>query len=94
MRKLIMLTAAATMAAATPVSVQADPPGRDPAPEVLAFCHYQMTLDPTLKLGKCMSYFLSGDPGYLTQFCHYLEDNDLLDGESFAQCVQDFHQGG
>ena len=79
MRKLIML--------------QADPPGRDPAPQVLAFCQYQVSLDPSLTLGTCMSYFLSGDQGYLTQFCHYLQDNDLLDGESSDQCVKDFHQG-
>ena len=92
MRKLIMLCAAATMTASIPVSVQADPPGRDPAPQVLAFCQDQVSLDPTLKLGTCMSYFLSGDEGFLAQFCHYLQDHDLLDGLTFDQCVREIRQ--
>ena len=92
MRKLMMLFAAATMAAVAPVSVQADPPGRDPAPEVLAFCQYQVSLNPSLTLGTCMSYFLSGDEGYLTQFCHYLQDNGLLGDTTFAECVREIRQ--
>lgn len=92
MHKLIMICAAATIATVTPVSVQADPPGRDPAPEVLAFCQYQVSLDPSLKLGTCMSYFLSSDEGYLTQFCHYLQDTDQLDGLTFDECVRDIRK--
>jgi hypothetical protein len=92
MRKLIMFIAATTMATAMPVPVQADPPGRDPAPEVLAFCQYQVSLDPSLSLGECMSYFLSGGPGYLTQFCHYLQDNGLLGDVTFDQCVREIRQ--
>lgn len=94
MRKLTMLIAATAMTTAAPAPVQADPPGRGSAAEIQAFCRYQMSLDPTLTLGTCMSYFISGDEGYLTQFCHYLDDNDLLDGETFAECVKDFHKGG
>jgi hypothetical protein len=95
MRMPIMLFAAASMAAAVPIPVQADPPGRDPAPVVLAFCQEQVSLDPSLSLGTCMSYFLSGGPGYLTQFCHYLADNGLLGDwgfDSFTQCVVEIRQ--
>jgi hypothetical protein len=94
MRKLIMLCSAATVAAATPVVVQADPPGRDPAPEVLAFCQEQVALDPTLSIGTCMSYFLAGDEGYLTQFCHYLQDHGQLGDGTFEECVVYFLKGG
>lgn len=94
MRKLIMLCSAATMVAATPVTVQADPPGRDPAPEALAFCQEQVALDPSLKLGTCMSYFLSGDEGFLTQFCHYLQDHGELGDLTFSQCVREIRNGG
>lgn len=92
MHKLIIICAAATLATAAPAPVQADPPGRDPAPEVLAFCQYQVSLNPSLSLGTCMSYFLSGDQGYLTQFCHYLQDTDQLDGLTFDQCVREIRQ--
>jgi hypothetical protein len=88
MQKLILLCAAATMAAAIPAPIQADPPGRSPPPEVLAFCQEQVGLDPTLDLGTCVSFFLSSDEGFLTQFCHYLQDHDQLDGLTFAQCVR------
>jgi hypothetical protein len=93
MGKLFLLCAAATMTAAFPIPAQANPPGRDPAPEVLSFCQEQVALDPTLDLGTCMSYFLSGDEGYLTQFCHYLDDHGLLDGSTFAQCVVGIRKG-
>ena len=92
MRKPILLLAASTMAASFPIPVQADPPGRDPAPEVLAFCQYQMSLDPSLSLGNCMSYFLSGGPGYLTQYCRYLDDNGLLGDLTFDQCVREIRK--
>jgi len=92
MRKLILLCAATAMAAAAPIPAQADPPGRDSAAEILAFCQEQVDLDPNLTLGTCVSFFISSDVGFLTQFCHYLQDHDLLDGESFSQCVQDFQQ--
>jgi hypothetical protein len=95
MRKLFLLSAAATMAAAVPVNpVQASPPGRDPAPVVLAFCQEQMAADPSLSLGTCMSYFLSGGPGYLTQFCHYLDDTGQLDqqGLTFDECVREIRK--
>jgi hypothetical protein len=88
MQKLILLCAAATMAAAIPAPIQANPPGRSPPPEVLAFCQEQVGLDPTLDLGTCVSFFLSSDEGFLTQFCHYLQDHDQLDGLTFDQCVR------
>jgi hypothetical protein len=88
MQKLILLCAAATMALSIPAPAQANPPGRSPPPEVLAFCQEQVGLDPTLDLGTCVSFFLSSDEGFLTQFCHYLQDHDQLDGLTFAQCVR------
>jgi hypothetical protein len=89
MRKLFLLSAAATMATAFPMPVQADPPGRGPTAEVLAFCNEQVAADPSLKLGTCVSYFITSDEGYLTQYCHYLDDHGLLDqnGITFAECV-------
>jgi hypothetical protein len=95
MRNLILLCAAGTMSMAMPAPVQADPPGRMSAAEAQAFCQYQMSLDPSLKLGVCMSYLLSGDEGYLTQYCHYLDSIGELDAEgiSFSDCVTYFHKG-
>ena len=87
MRKLILLCAATAMATAAPVPVQADPPGRGTPAEILAFCQEQVDLDPSLTLGTCVSFFISSDEGFLTQFCHYLQDHDQLDGLTFAQCV-------
>jgi hypothetical protein len=93
MRKLIMLSAAAAMAAAIPVPIQADPPGRETPAEVLAFCQEQVALDPTLTLGTCVSFFLSGDEGFIAQFCHFLQDHNELDGATFDQCVREFRKG-
>lgn len=95
MRNPFLLGAAAMMAAAVPVApAHAAPPGRDPAPVVLAFCQEQVAADPTLNLGTCMSYFLAGGPGYLTQFCHYLDDTGQLDqqGLTFDECVREIRQ--
>lgn len=96
MRKLILLSAAVAMTMA-PMPIQADPqpnPGDDQGrnAELLAFCEYQMTLDSSLTLGTCMSYFVSGDEGYLTQFCRYLQDHDQLGGLTFSECVREIRQ--
>lgn len=93
MRKLMMLIATAAMAMPMTMTTpaRADPPGRDPAPEELAFCQEQVALDPTLNLGTCMSYFLSGEEGYLTQFCHYLQDHDQLGDTTVSECVRILH---
>lgn len=96
MRRLTMLSAAAMMATTAPVHAQTpQQPSQDQGrnAELIAFCQYQMALDPSLTLGTCMSYFVSGDEGYLTQFCHYLQDHNLLGDATFAQCVSQFHQG-
>jgi hypothetical protein len=92
MHKLILLAAGAAMALPGSTPGQANPPGRDPAPVVLAFCQEQVALDPTLSLGTCMSFFLSGDEGFLTQFCHYLQDHGQLDGLTFEQCVREIRR--
>jgi hypothetical protein len=89
MRTFILLAAASAMAVPLSAPAQADPPGRDPAPQVLAFCQYQVSLDSTLSLGKCMSFFLSGDEGFLTQFCRYLQDQNQLGDLTFDQCVRE-----
>lgn len=92
MRKLIMLCAATTMATAIPGPVQADPPGRGSPAEVLAFCQEQVGLDPSLSLGTCVSFFLSGDEGFVAQFCRYLQDHNQLDGATFDQCVRELRK--
>lgn len=92
MSKVILLFAAATAAVPFASPVQADPPGRDPAPEVLAFCQTQVAADPSLSLGTCMSYFLSGNEGFLTQFCQYLQDHDQLGNLTFDQCVREIRE--
>ncbi|HEX3676652.1 MAG TPA: hypothetical protein VHU79_04575 [Sphingomicrobium sp.] len=95
MRKLILLCAAGTMATAMPAALRADPPGRGSAADARAFCEYQISLNPSLTLGECMSYLLSGEEGYLTQYCQYLENIGELqtEGLSFSECVRYFHQG-
>jgi hypothetical protein len=96
MRKLIMLCAAATMAMSLPVPAQAEAPGGEPAQQALPFCQAQVAADPTLKLGVCMSYFVTSDTGYLTQYCHYLDDTGELDqlGITFSNCILYFRHGG
>lgn len=97
MRKPILLCVAAAMAIPLPVApAQADTPGAPGAwwaQQALPFCEEQMANDPTLKLGVCMAYFVTSDTGYLTQFCHYLEDTGQLDqqGITFDECVLYFH---
>jgi hypothetical protein len=95
MRNFAMLIAAATMATAAPIAaLHADPgspgaPGAWWAQEALPFCQEQVSLDPNLSLGTCMSYFVTSDTGYLTQFCHYLDDQGILQeqGITFDECV-------
>jgi hypothetical protein len=90
MRKLILLCAAVTMTVSIPAPAQAEAPGGEPAQQALPFCQQQVAADPTLHLGVCMSYFVTSNEGYLTQFCHYLDDTGQLDelGLTFAQCVR------
>jgi hypothetical protein len=93
MHKLILLCAAATMALSIPAPAQAEAPGAWPAQQALPFCQEQVAQDPTLKLGVCMSYFVTSDEGNLTQFCHYLDDHGLLGDSTFAQCVRGIREG-
>jgi hypothetical protein len=98
MYKLMSLAAASAMAIALPgTPAQADTPGAPGAwwaQQALPFCEAQVAADPTLKLGTCMSYFVTSDTGYLTQFCQYLDDTGQLDqnGITFSECVLYFHQ--
>jgi hypothetical protein len=97
MRKLMMLCAAATMATTIPaMPVQAASPGGEPAQDALPFCQEQVALNPALPLGVCMSYFVTSDTGYLTQYCHFLDDTGQLDemNLTFSDCILYFRQGG
>jgi hypothetical protein len=79
-----------------PVPAQAEAPGGEPAQQALPFCQAQVAADPTLKLGVCISYFVTSDTGYLTQYCHYLDDTGELDqlGITFSDCILYFRHGG
>jgi len=91
MRKLLFCCAA--VAAFTPLQpVSAHPPGSSawPAQEALAFCRDVVASEPDVKLGECMAYFESSDTGNLTQSCHFLDAQGVLDelGITFSQCVR------
>lgn len=101
MRKLILIFAAAVATAALAATPAVANPGSPGAPgawwaqDALPFCQAQVAENPGLKLGACMAYFVTSDTGYLTQFCHYLDDQGILDenGITFDECVTEFHQG-
>ena len=89
MRRLFLLFAAASMALPVSSPAPADPPGRWPAAQSIAFCQAQF---PDVPLGQCLSYLISGDEGFLTHFCLYLQATGQLGDMTLSECVESFHQ--
>jgi len=87
----LFISAAATPAA--PVIAQATPPQGANA-EVIALCYDLLAsgeFSDALNLGQCMSFNLTSDQGFSTQFCHYLRGEGLLEDagfEDYDDCIR------
>lgn len=69
-------------------------PQRGANAELIEFCRALIAsgeFADTLNLGQCMSFNLTPEQGFSTQFCHYLRGEDLLDDagfEDYDDCVR------
>lgn len=96
MFRLLPAAALAISAAATPAApamAQATP-AQGANAEVIALCYDLLAsgeFSDTLNLGQCMSFNVTSDQGFSTQFCHYLRGEGLLEDagfEDYDDCIR------